>query len=352
MTKLSDLDDVELIRTRPGMFVGGTDRTGMHVLIWEVLANAIDEFLAGRCSRIDLTLHSDGSVSVTDDGPGILVECDEQGTSWLEQVLTTIHDTATADGHAPHVHLSPFHTGLCLVSALSSSLSVEVRRDGQTWRIELEAGRVSRPLISTGAAATTGTTVRFKPDATIFEETELDVETIARRLRELSCLLPGLTTSFSCEPRPYGDMGLVDLIRPPHGTRQHRKPVIGEARSGPSIARVAMEWRNWPGEPSVVAYCNLDLIPKGAHIEGFERGLAEAFGRHDYRKVFDAISRGLHAVINVLVIDPEYRGPIREKIASKEARAVVQEATARALERALVSDHALRERLLAALKRS
>ena len=135
-----ELDDIASIRERPGMFVGDVrTRSATHQLVWEVLANAVDEHLAGRCTRIELTLHADGSVSVRDDGAGISLDVDESGTPWVERVLTTRHFTATADGHAPHVHLRPsHHVGLCMVSALSSSLSAEVRRDGEAWRIELE----------------------------------------------------------------------------------------------------------------------------------------------------------------------------------------------------------------------
>ncbi|MGF1466684.1 MAG: ATP-binding protein [Sandaracinaceae bacterium] len=348
MSEPEQLDDVASIRKRPGMYLGDvTNRAGTHHMAWEVLANAIDEYLAGRCTRIDLTMHSDGSLSVADDGAGISLEPDESDTSWLERVLTTLHDTATADGHSPHVHLRHFHVGLCMVSALSSSFSAEVRRDGQTWRIELERGRVTRPLGGIGPAVTTGTTVRFKPDDTVFAMPDFEVETVARRVRETSSLLPGLVTSFSCEGHEYGsEVKVAQLLESPrYGTREHREPVTGEARQRDAVARIAFEWRDWPSEPTVIGYCNLDVTPEGTHIDGFRQGLAEGLGRRDHRRVFDALSIGLNAVVSVLVIDPQYQGPTREKIASKEARAVVKEATARAIERAMASDKDLAGRI-------
>lgn len=340
-------DDVASIRKRPGMYVGDTDRSGVHQLLWEVLANAIDEHLAGRSRRIDVTLHSDGSVSVADDGAGISLDVDEGGTSWLERVLTTLHDTATADGHAPHVHLRVCHVGLCMVTALSSTFSAEVRRAGRAWRIELERGRVTSELAAIGSADGTGTTIRFEPDETIFATSGFDVEVVARRVREISALLPGLTTSFACERHDHGaDLEVADLLASSRqGAREHRAPVKGEARHGEAVARVAFEWRNWPVAPSIIGYCNLDVSPEGSHIDGFRRGLARALGRRDHRQVYASLSVGLNAVLSVLVIDPGYQDPTKERISSQDARAAVAEATARGLERALESDPALREHI-------
>ena len=162
-------------------------------------ANSVDEHLAGRCTCVEVTMHADGSLSVSDDGAGISLEADEAGVSWLESVLTTLHKTPTADGHAPHVHLRTSHIGLCMVSALSSSLSAEVRRDGQTWRIELQQGRVTKKLTQVGPAETSGTTIRFRPDPVIFAMPEFELEAVTRRVRELAGLLPGLTTRFSAD---------------------------------------------------------------------------------------------------------------------------------------------------------
>lgn len=349
----TELDDIESIRKRPGMFVGDTtNRFGTHQMAWEVLANAIDQFLAARCTRIDVTMHSDGSLSVTDDGAGISLETDEEGRSWLERVLTTLHDTATADGHAPHVHLRRLHVGLCMVSALSSVFSVEVRRDGRTWRIELERGRVTKPLTAIGDATSTGTTVRFLPDDTVFAMPDFEVETVARRVRELSSLLPGLVTSFACEGHEYGaGLHVAQLLENHQGHRRHREPVTGEAHQGDASGRVAFEWRSWPSEPTVVGYCNLKVTPDGTHIDGFRRGLADALGRRDYRQVFEALKDGLDAVVSVLVIDPEYQGPTKSRIASTEARAVVREATRDAFERALESDPTLKQHIATLLDR-
>lgn len=345
---LDDLSHIEIIRKRPGMYVGDTHtHTGPHQLLLEVLANAVDEHLAGRCTCIDVTMQADGSLSVSDDGTGISVEVDEHGTPWLESVLTTLHNTPTADGHAPHVHLRRHHVGLCTVSALSSSLSAEVRRDGQTWRIELEEGRVTKKLAMVGPAETSGTTIRFKPDASIFAVPDFEVERVARRVRKLSALLPGLTTRFSCDQHEYAsDQGVVQLLALTNNYCGHHVPATGEAKDGEASAQVAFEWSEWPEETRVIGYCNLDTVPEGTHIDGFRRGLADALGRKDYARVYEALSRGLNAVVSVLVIDPNYQSPTRSKIASKEARAVVREATKRALE----ADPALREYLRARLK--
>lgn len=342
-----NLDDVASVRKRPNMYVGDTgSRAGTHQLFLEVLANAVNEHLTGRCSRIDVTLHRDGSATVTDDGAGISVAPDERGVPWLERVLTTLHDTPTADGHAVHLRRLA-HVGLCMVSALSSQLSVEVRREGRAWRIELERGRVTVPLRAIGPARGTGTTVRFRPDETLFRCPELEAEVVAREVRQLSALLPGSTISFACEGQRYGtDLGVADLLSGARfSDRELWRPITGEARIGDAVGRVAFEWRRWTRETTVVGYCNLDPTPEGSHVEGFRRGLARALGRPDPRALFEALSPGLDAVVSVLVVDPTFRGPTRERIRSTEARDVVEEATARALEAALAEDAELREQI-------
>jgi DNA gyrase subunit B len=349
----ASLDAVAVIRKRPGMYVGDVhDGSGLHHMVSELLANALDQVLAQRCTRIDVILHADDSISVRDDGPGISVSPHEPRTSWIERVLTTLHRTPTADGHSPHIHLAPAPIGLCAVVALSSTCVVEVRREAQTWRIELAQGRVATPLTLVGPADTTGTSFRFKPDPTIFASVELDLELIARRVRELSSLVPGLETTFACEEKRFrADLGLVDLLR--HGLRgaaEHDRPILGEARHGDTTARVAFEWCHWPDGPTIKAYCNLERTPRGAHIEGFRHGLAKALGRRDHRRVFDKLSRGLHAVIAVDVVDPEYEGPTREKLNSKTAREAVREATATALTDALASDERIARAVAGRLK--
>jgi DNA gyrase subunit B len=230
-----------------------------------------------------------------------------------------------------------------MVSALSSSLSAEVRRDGHVWRIELERGRVTKGLAAVGPTDTTGTTVHFKPDASIFAMPDCEVETVARRAREISALLPGLITSFSCEPREYGaDLDVAHLLDSArYGAPSHQHAITGEARRGRTLARVAFEWRAWPAEPTITGYCNLGLVPEGTHIRGFRKGLSKGLDRKDHRYVFEALSGGLNAVVSVLVIDPQYQGPTRERIASQEAGEVVRDATALALRAAMELDPTL-----------
>lgn len=336
---------VGLVRKRPEMYAGNTKTAeAPHHLLSLVLAHVAGEHLAGRCKRMDVTMHADGSISVSDDGPGISVEVDENGTSWLESILTRMHDLNN-DDYAPHVHLRGYRIVLFVVSALSSSLSAEVRRDGQTRRIELEQGRVTKKLTMVGPADTSGTTIRFKLDATFFAMPELEVERVARRVRELSGLLPNLTTNFSCERRGYTSangvvelLALIDTSGPRHG------PATGDAQGEEASAQVAFQWSEESDETHVAAYCNLDDVAEGTHIDGFRRGLADALGREDSVQVYEALSPGLGAVVSVLVIDPNYTSrPF--KVASKEAFAVVREATKRALD----ADPVLRQYLEAKL---
>ena len=326
------------------MYVGDIyTRAGTHNLVWEVLANAIDQHLAGHCTRIDVTLHRDGSLSVVDDGEGISVGSNN-GTTWLEEILTRVHDRATADGHAPHVHLRRWHIGLSMVSALSSAMSVEVERENERWRIETSQGRVTQPPTKLGATQGRGTTVRMRADETIFRDPDFDPETLARRLRELASLLPGLVTSFSCEAHAYGpERSLAQLLDGAEipGRRAHAQVVEGETRDGFTSARVALEWRDWPRQARIVGYCNLLPTPHGSHLEGFERGVAKALGRRDHRRVMNALGNGLNAVVSVMVIDPSFKSPTAETLDSREARDLVRDATAHALAKAMDTDPAL-----------
>lgn len=346
---MDGLSHVEIIRSRPAMYVGDIhNSTGPHHMLLEVLANSVDEHLAGRCTCLEVTMHADGSLSVSDDGAGISVDVDEYGASWLESVLTTLHKTPTADGHAPHVHLRTSHIGLCMVSALSSSLSAEVRRDGQTWRIELEEGRVTKKLTQVGPTDTSGTTIRFRPDPAIFAMPEFELEAVTRRVRELAGLLPGLTTRFSADRYEYASCkGVVQLLTKVDALGHRHGPATGEARDGETSAQVAFEWLDWPNETHVLGYCNLHPAPGGTHIDGFRQGLADVLGDKDHARVYAALARGLNVVVSVLVINPEYQSPTRSNLASKEAFAVTCEAT----KSALAADPALREYLKARLER-
>ena len=178
------------------MYVGDVDDgSGLHHMVWEVLANSIDELLAGHCTTIDVTILPDGAVAIEDDGRGIRVD-DTDGVPFAERALTTFHDTPTMDGHAPHEHLGLRGVGLFAVCALSRYVLLEAYREGAYFKQRFERGVAVSALERLGATNRSGTRLTFLPDSEVFRSTWIDPGLVAAKLRELSFLLPGLKLSL------------------------------------------------------------------------------------------------------------------------------------------------------------
>src|SRR5271155_3840681 len=194
------LGGIEAVRLRPGMYIGDTTARGLHHLVYEVVDNSIDEAMAGYCRNIHVTLHTDGSVSVIDDGRGIPVDIHgDSGLSALEVVLTKVHAGGKFDHDSYKVSGGLHGVGVTVVNALSEWLEAEVRRDGQTWRQEYHKGQAEGPVSPKGPVKTTGTTIRFLPDTEIFPKIEFDFDVLEKRLRELAFLNKGIRVRLTDE---------------------------------------------------------------------------------------------------------------------------------------------------------
>ena len=359
------LEGLDPVRKRPGMYIGSTGPSGLHHLVWEVVDNAIDEAMAGHCTRVDVTLLADGGVRVADDGRGIPVDDHPQykGRSAAEVVMTTLHAGGKFGGGGYKVSGGLHGVGVSVVNALSSRLVLEVDRDGHTYRQEFaaeppSAGKGARGAVRPGVpqgklravAASkrghTGTTITFWPDPSVFEETEFRAATVMERLQVMAFLNRGLAIAFHDE-RPgrkqhvtfQNDAGIVDFVR---HLNQAKEPLFADVgsftESGPEgEVDVAWQWNTGYHE-ALHSYANgISTTEGGMHAEGFKRALTQAINRYakarNLLKAKDAtfqgddVREGLTAIVSVRLADPQFEGQTKAKLGNTEMRSLVERAT-------------------------
>ncbi|MBP0449264.1 DNA gyrase subunit B [Kitasatospora sp. RG8] len=333
------LEGREAVRRRPGMWIGSTGERGLRNLVFEVADRAVNEVVAGRASRVDITLTSDGGVRVADDGPGVPVgEADGDG---LEALLTRMPASTGLGGLGG---VGPF-----VVNALSSRLTAEVRREGVRRVQEYARGVAVTPLTEAGPATDSGTTLVFWPDPEIFGTAEYSFDDLAEEFRELAFLNRGLDVSLTDRRRSAGPRSV--RFRFPGGARdfvafldeQEAAPVhpdvIGFEQEDPRMAgtmEVALRWRG-PGEARLRSYANGWRTPAGgSHVEGLRDGVAAAVNAYarerrpltaaDPDLGADRLCEGLTAVVLVRLERPEFEGATRDRLGNVAARACVGQA--------------------------
>lgn len=353
-SSITVLEGLEAVRKRPGMYIGSTDASGLHHLVWEVVDNAVDEHLAGHASRIIVKLSTDGSVEVTDDGRGIPVEDHaKEGRPAVEVVLTKLHAGGKFDQQAYAVSGGLHGVGVSVVNALSTRTEVEVRRDGSRYALAFERGGLSAALRRVGPAKRSGTTVRFWPDPEIFDTTELHAGRIADRLRETALLTPGLRIDLADERDGQTVTfafkgGLTDFVGQLLGDDEPllASPVrisASETIDGAAFAcDLAVNWAAEATDERTRSYANVIRTAEGGtHEEGFRKAFTgtlnrwgqanKAFRKDDPPLTGEDLREGLRAVLSVKMPDPQFEGQTKGKLGSAAMRGFVERTVNEAL---------------------
>ena len=338
------LEGIEAVRKRPGMYIGDTTSRGLHHLVYEVVDNSIDEAMAGHCKNILVTIHADGSASVVDDGRGIPVDAHgDSGKSTLEIVLTKVHAGGKFDHDTYKVSGGLHGVGVTVVNALSEWLEAEVRRDGQVWHQQYEQGAAMGPIKAKGPAKTTGTTIRFLPDASIFTTIEFSYDVLEKRLRELAFLNRGvrirLTDERGEEPRSdefFSSEGLGEFVAYLNRAQTpFHQPVLFSGRDDERAVEVdvAMQYNDSISE-MVVSYCNnINTVEGGTHLTGFRAALTRTLNQYakgaapaskkDLTITGEDFKEGLTAIVSVRVPDPQFEGQTKTKLGNGEVERIV-----------------------------
>jgi DNA gyrase subunit B len=338
------LEGLEPVRKRPGMYIGTTSVRGLHHLVYEVVDNAIDEAMAGYCDRIVVTLHTDGSASVHDNGRGIPVKPipgAKDRRSALEVVLTVLHAGGKFGGGGYAISGGLHGVGVSVVNALSSKLEVEVRRDGAIHTMAFARGKVTKKLTKGKAAQKTGTLVRFWPDPEVFTETvEFRKEILAERLHELSFLNKGVEIQLVDERDKSKEVfkangGLVDFVKYlGQGKETVNRIIPVETKTDDSEVEIAMQWTTGYSE-SVYSFANtINTHEGGMHEEGFKKSLTNVLNRYartkgvlkekDDNLIGEDVREGLIAIVSVKLKDPQFEGQTKTKLGNASMRSLVE----------------------------
>jgi len=350
------LEGLEAVRKRPAMYIGDIGVKGLHHLVYEVVDNSIDEAMGGHCDTIDVRILPGNSIRVKDNGRGIPVDLHaKEGRSALEVVMTVLHAGGKFDKDSYKVSGGLHGVGVSCVNALSAPLVAEVHRDGKIWKQEYNEGKPLYPVKQVGETEDRGTIITFSPDATIFQATEFNYDTLAARLRELAYLNKGIRLTLTDERKAsedggfdtetfFSEKGLVEFVKFLDGTRM---PLIedviymeGEKQGMP--VEIAMVYNDSYNENLHSYVNNINTHEGGTHLAGFRSGLtrtlkkyADASGATQKLKfeiAGDDFREGLTAVISVKVQEPQFEGQTKTKLGNSEVSGAVNMAVSEMLE--------------------
>src|SRR3990172_767136 len=335
------LEGLEAVRKRPAMYIGSTGPGGLHHLVYEIVDNSVDEALAGHCSRVDVIIHVDGSVTVEDNGPGIPVDWHKgENKSAAEVVMTVLHAGGKFENSAYKVSGGLHGVGASVVNALSESLDLEIFRDGKVYHQKYERGNPVTQLVVTGETKRKGTKIRFKPDAKIFETTEYSFDILSQRLRELSFLNKGLLIIIEDERSGKKNEfeykgGIVSFVEHLNKNKVPlHDPIYIEGDRDMVHIEVAMQYNDSYSENTYTFANNINTYEGGTHLIGFKSALTRTVNSYITANNLlkglkenlegDDIREGLTVVISVKIPNPQFEGQTKMKLGNSEVKGYVE----------------------------
>ena len=334
------LEGLEAVRMRPGMYIGSTSARGLHHLVYEVVDNSVDEALAGYATHIEVTICEDNSIEVIDDGRGIPTGMHEKGMPAVELVLSKLHAGGKFGGGGYKVSGGLHGVGISVVNALSEWTIVDVYQHGKIQEISFERGNKTSDLKEIGTTDRTGTTVRFKPDAQIFETTIFEFDVLKTRLQELAFLNKGLRITLS-DKRGEGrsesfhyEGGLVQFIEYLNETKEAITPSVISIDNTRDdvVVDVALQYNDSYSETILSFVNNINTIDGGTHLSGFRTALTRTlndYGRkagilkeNESNLTGEDVREGLTAVVSVKVLEPQFEGQTKGKLGNSEVKGI------------------------------
>ena len=343
------LDELKAVRLRPGMYIGGTDKHGLHQILYEIVYNSIDEAMAGCCSRIEITIHEDDSVTVTDNGRGIPTESiPGQGITALEAVMTRLHAGAKFSNHVYGVSSGLHGVGASVVNALSSWLKAEVKREGKIYYQEYKQGIPDQKIAIIGDTQDTGTSISYLADREIFESIDYDFDMACQRLRELAYLNKGVEIAIKDERANqekafYFDGGIASYIRRLNKNRGlvHPYPIYTSTMTDSTVIEVALQYNDSFTE-STLSFANcVNTRDGGSHLTGFRSALTRVLNDYARNAKFlkdtdpnltgEDVREGAVAIISVKLPQPQFEGQTKARLGNPEVKSHVESAVASSL---------------------
>jgi DNA gyrase subunit B len=338
------LEGLEAVRKRPGMYIGSTSERGLHHLVYEIVANSIDEALAGRCDVIEIYVEKDGSVTIKDNGGGIPVGIHPKlGIPTVEVVHTMLHAGGKFGTGAYSVSGGLHGVGASVVNALSEYMTVEVARDGYIYRQRYERGKTVTKLEIVGKSDYTGTKTNFKPDPLIFEEVEFDFESMISRYREMAFLNKGIKIILVDKRQEvqnkvelHYEGGIISFVEYINRSKEviHKPPIYIEGKKGDTLVEVSLQYNDGYNE-NIFSYANdINTAEGGTHLTGFRSALTKVI--NDYARKYNILKEseknlmgedvreGLTAIISVKLKEPQFEGQTKTKLGNSEVRGIVE----------------------------